>query len=106
MPAAAAAKPAAGSDISALIADEVADLKSDDNKPLSWHKTNISGMLYVSLSRKSGEDAPRAERVRTAGVFFVATHVPVSKDMPECATAKRVRIAPRIACRPNLLIRC
>ncbi len=69
VPAAAAAKPAAGSDISALIADEVADLKSDDNKPLSWHKTNISGMLYVSLSRTSGEDAPRAERAAMKNTF-------------------------------------
>lgn len=56
VPAATAKPAAAGSDISALIADEVEDLKSKDNQLLTWHKTNISGLIYVSLSPSAGED--------------------------------------------------
>lgn len=46
---------AAGSDISALIAEEVADIKSGTNQPLTWHKTNITGLLYLALDDSAGK---------------------------------------------------
>lgn len=45
---------AGGSDISALIAEEVADIKSGSGQPLTWHKTNITGLLYIALDKAAG----------------------------------------------------
>lgn len=49
---------AAGSDISALIAEEVADIKSGTGQPLTWHKTNITGLLYLALDASAGKALP------------------------------------------------
>ena len=46
---------ASGTDISTLIADEVADIKSGRGQLLTWHKTNITGLLYLALDASAGE---------------------------------------------------
>jgi hypothetical protein len=46
---------ASGTDISTLIADEVADIKSGRGQLLTWHKTNITGLLYLALDASAGK---------------------------------------------------
>lgn len=41
-------------DFSRLIQDEVSDLKAKKGKLFEWHKTNINGLLYLSLTSEAG----------------------------------------------------
>lgn len=54
--AAAAPPPADTSDISALIASEVADLKDASKQPLYWHSTGVNSVVYVELKDAGAEE--------------------------------------------------
>lgn len=48
---------AAGSDatdIAAAIADEVAGLKDQSNRIFVYHKTNVNGLIYLSMRADAG----------------------------------------------------
>lgn len=47
---------AVGADISALIAEEVADLQNKDAQPLRWLNTGIHGLLYIAINKDTGLD--------------------------------------------------
>lgn len=45
-------------DFSKLIQEEVQGLKSQRDKVFEWHKTNINGLLYLSLTKQAGTSEP------------------------------------------------
>lgn len=45
---------ASAKDIAAAIADEVADLKTGDSQLFTYHKTNIHGMIYLTMRDDAG----------------------------------------------------
>jgi hypothetical protein len=57
-----------GTDISAAIADEVADIKSGNGQPLTWHRTNITGLLYLALDASAGKSGTSALRQRANNI--------------------------------------
>ncbi|KAK9810664.1 hypothetical protein WJX73_008554 [Symbiochloris irregularis] len=72
-------------DFSKLIQEEVQELKSQRGKVFEWHKTNINGLLYLSLSK----DAESVDPVSL--VTKIATDVKQSK---QCKSRACLRFLP------------
>ena len=65
---------AASSDISALIAEEVKDLRSPAKQPLHWHKTGMTGLLYIAINESAAGEALPSSRGCVHGLFELCRH--------------------------------
>mmetsp|Transcript_830 Transcript_830/g.2573 ORF Transcript_830/g.2573 Transcript_830/m.2573 type:complete len:373 (+) Transcript_830:225-1343(+) len=84
----------AGSDIAALIADEVADLKKPEGKLVTYHSTGITGLAYLAFTGAAGDISP---------VDFVTAMSREIKATKQCKSRLCMRFMPvEYSCQASL----